>query len=157
MGSGSISIQAAPPVQAVRNHRSATSTDRANTLLGSAFALISKCPLAETKLSRFRPPYSEPRSVDKCQQPMYSLLMARPRHHDKHIERSICYAESLGWRVEMSKGHPWGKMYCPECSRDGCIVVVKCTPRNPENHARQICREVDLCPHIEVSGPDNDE
>jgi hypothetical protein len=31
--------------------------------------------------------------------------MSRPRHPDKHIERAFRYAESLGWRVEISNGH----------------------------------------------------
>ena len=29
--------------------------------------------------------------------------MGRPRHPNKHVERSVQYAESLGWRVLMSK------------------------------------------------------
>lgn len=73
--------------------------------------------------------------------------MARPRHPNKHIEKAIRYAESLGWRVEICGGHAWGRLYCPEGSRQGCIVGVWSTPRNPENHARHIWREVDLCVH----------
>jgi hypothetical protein len=73
--------------------------------------------------------------------------MSRPRHPDKHIEQAIQYAESLGWRVQMSKGHAWGHLYCPQSTREGCIVSVWSTPRNPENHARHIRRDVDLCPH----------
>jgi hypothetical protein len=37
-------------------------------------------------------------------------------------------------------------------------VGVWSTPRNPENHARQITRDVDLCPHRDDSdGPDEDD
>jgi hypothetical protein len=32
-------------------------------------------------------------------------------------------------------------------TREGCIIAVWSTPRNPENHARQITRLVDSCPH----------
>jgi hypothetical protein len=73
--------------------------------------------------------------------------MSRPRHPDKHIEVAIQYAETLGWRVELSNHHAWGHLLCPLSNRDGCIVGVWSTPRNAENHARQIRREIDLCPH----------
>jgi hypothetical protein len=73
--------------------------------------------------------------------------MGRPRHPNKHIEKAIGYAEALGWRVEMSKGHAWGHLLCPLRARDGCIIAVWSTPRNPENHARHIRRDVDLCQH----------
>lgn len=79
--------------------------------------------------------------------------MGRPRHPDKHIEKAICYAESLGWRVEISDGHAWGRLFCQQSTRDGCIVSVWSTPRVPENHhARHIRREVDLCPHSNTGG-----
>ena len=35
------------------------------------------------------------------------------RHPDKHIAEAIEYAESRGWRVMPSKGHPWAIIYCP--------------------------------------------
>jgi len=31
--------------------------------------------------------------------------MFRPRHPNKHIEQAVKYAESLGWRVEISGGY----------------------------------------------------
>ena len=80
--------------------------------------------------------------------------MNRPRHPDKHIEQSIQYAESLGWRVLLSRGHAWGHLYCPFSSRDGCKISVWSTPRVPENHARHVRREIDLCPHC---GPINEK
>jgi hypothetical protein len=73
--------------------------------------------------------------------------MSRPRHPNKHIERAISYSESLGWSVEMSNGHAWGHLLCPWNTREGCIISVWSTPRNPENHARHIRRKVDSCPH----------
>jgi hypothetical protein len=85
--------------------------------------------------------------------------MARPRHPNKHIEKAIQYAEGLGWRVRKSKGHAWGRIYCPLATPEGCIVSIHSTPKNPENHARHIRREVDLCPHCHPSGEEdgNDE
>ena len=75
--------------------------------------------------------------------------MARPRHPNKTIEKAVAYAETVGWRVEISSGHAWGRLYCSERSREGCKVSIWSTPRNPENHARHIRREVDMCPHFE--------
>jgi hypothetical protein len=73
--------------------------------------------------------------------------MARPRHPDKHIEKAIRYAEGLGWTVRMSNAHGWGRLLCPLHTPEGCFVSVWSTPKNPENHARHIRRDVDICPH----------
>ena len=72
----------------------------------------------------------------------------RPRHPDKHIEEAIQYAEERGWRVQMSKGHSWGFVLCPQYGQgDGCEVTVYSTPKVPEDHARRIRRRVDRCTH----------
>src|SRR5690625_2031697 len=53
------------------------------------------------------------------------------------------------WRVTDagSSSHAWTRLKCPEFSRDGCIISVWSTPRVPQNHASQIKRVVDKCPH----------
>ena len=79
--------------------------------------------------------------------------MSRPRHPKPEIEKAIQYAEGLGWTAELSNGHAWGRLFCPQSTREGCIVSVWSTPRSPENHARQIRKVVDRCPHI--NAPDN--
>ncbi|MCJ7797957.1 MAG: hypothetical protein MUQ56_14560 [Thermoleophilia bacterium] len=65
---------------------------------------------------------------------------------------ALKHAEAHGWRIEHASGssHAWGKMYCPNLSidcrcREFCITSVWSTPRNPENHAKQIRRVVDGC------------
>ena len=73
--------------------------------------------------------------------------MSRPRHPNKHIESAVQYAESLNWRVRMSPAHAWGHLLCPLQTREGCRISVWSTPRNPENHARQIRRDIDACRH----------
>lgn len=84
--------------------------------------------------------------------------MARPRHPNKSIEQAVRYAESLGWRVEISHGHCWGHLLCPLSTREGCIVGVYSTPRNPESHARNIRHAVDvICTHNENSASDSAE
>jgi hypothetical protein len=46
----------------------------------------------------------------------------------------------------------------PENTREGCLVGVWSTPGNPENHARRLTREIDLCPHRDEPGePEEDD
>lgn len=84
--------------------------------------------------------------------------MARRRHGNKEIEAALTYAEAYGWRIEMARGHAWGRLYCPwkdEDCRCGefCIVSVWSTPRNAAAHAKQIRRVVDYC----TGGPSSEE
>jgi hypothetical protein len=69
----------------------------------------------------------------------------RPRHPNKEVEAAVAAAEAKGWRWR-SMGH-WGRLFCPHADRDGCQVGVNGTPRNAEDHAKQIARAVDRCPH----------
>ena len=75
--------------------------------------------------------------------------MSRPSHPNKHIEEAVAEAEEKGWRCRMSgkSGHCWGVLLCPREERDGCRISVNSTPRNPQNHAKQILRKVGNCPH----------
>jgi hypothetical protein len=69
----------------------------------------------------------------------------RPRHPKKEVEAAVAYAEDKNWSWRQM-GH-WGRLFCPQADRDGCQVGVNGTPRNAEDHARQIKRAVDRCPH----------
>lgn len=80
--------------------------------------------------------------------------MTRPRHADKHIEAAVQHAEQLGWRVDISNGHAWGRLYCPCRTREGCKISVWSMPRVPEHHARHIRQTVDHCPHRQAHGRD---
>jgi hypothetical protein len=82
--------------------------------------------------------------------------MSRPRHPKPSIEKAVQYAEQQGWRVELSNGHAWGRLYCPFSSREGCIVSVWSTPKNPDSHARHIRKYVDACPHWSDSDCDSE-
>lgn len=75
--------------------------------------------------------------------------MARPSHPDKHIEAAVAYAELNGWRVTITNGHAWGRLWCPFHDRDGCHISVWSTPKNAHNHAKGLIRAIDRCPHIE--------
>lgn len=76
--------------------------------------------------------------------------MPSRRHPKKDVEDALAEAEESGWRVESTrKGHRWGVTRCPEQSRDGCQVSIWSTQRSPENHAKQLRRAVDRCPHKE--------
>ena len=72
--------------------------------------------------------------------------MARSRHPNKEVEAAVVYAESRGWTVR-KMGH-WGRLFCPHADREGCQVGVFSTPRDGDNHAKQIRRAVDRCPHL---------
>ncbi|TYC57557.1 hypothetical protein FMN52_13475 [Marinobacter sp. BW6] len=76
--------------------------------------------------------------------------MPRKRHANKDIEEAVAYAELHGWRIEIRKGHAWGRMYCPLNTKDCrcgefCVASIWSTPKNTQNHAKQIRRIVDNC------------
>lgn len=71
------------------------------------------------------------------------------KHPNKHIRQAIDQALAGGWRLTKSTGHVWGQLWCPEGSRDGCVIRVFSTPRNPEDHAKSIRHRVERCPHHE--------
>ena len=76
-------------------------------------------------------------------------MAKRPRHPNKDIERAIATAEGQDWIYKTSNGHPWGRLLCPFADRNGCIISVWSTPKNPPNHARQIVAALSRCPHNE--------
>lgn len=76
--------------------------------------------------------------------------MARQPHPKREVEIALKYAETQGWRVETGSSHAWGRIYCPYNDRscrcgEFCIASVWSTPRNAENHGKQIRRVVDNC------------
>lgn len=68
-------------------------------------------------------------------------------HKNKHIRAAVKYALDKGWALRMSKGHAWGRLYCPCGQRGGCLISVASTPRNPADHADYIRHQVDACSH----------
>lgn len=73
--------------------------------------------------------------------------MTRPRHPKKEIEEVLKYAESKGWEIIVGGSHVWGKGYCPLRTRDGHKIHIFSTPKNPQNHAKSLKRQIDLCEH----------
>jgi hypothetical protein len=51
-------------------------------------------------------------------------------------------------------GH-WGRLFCPHANRDGCQVGVYGTPKSAGDHAKQIFRAINRCPH--KAGETDDE
>ncbi|SNT59687.1 hypothetical protein SAMN05216374_5481 [Tardiphaga sp. OK246] len=82
-------------------------------------------------------------------------MARRPLHPNKEIEAAVAYAEQNGWSWVKVKGHAWAKLLCAHHDREGCAVFVWSTPRNPQNHARQLRREIDRCPHREQEDSDD--
>ena len=72
---------------------------------------------------------------------------SRSTHPIKEIEAAIAEAEQAGWRVTQSNGHAWGRLWCPQHDRDGCVVSIWSTPKNPTAHARDLARAVKRCDH----------
>jgi len=73
--------------------------------------------------------------------------MARPVHPDKDVEAAVKFAETRNWRVVMSNGHAWGRLFCPGKQRGACIISVWSTPASGFAHARQIRNRIAKCPH----------
>lgn len=74
----------------------------------------------------------------------------RRRHPRKEVEATLDEAEQAGWRVlPTASGHRWGVLRRPEATREGCQASIWSTPRNAENHAKQLRRVIDRCPHRE--------
>ncbi len=82
--------------------------------------------------------------------------MARKRHPDKEIEGAVAHAEQLGWRVVAVSGHAWGRLYCAHYDRDGCMISVWSTPRSAGNHARDLIRAINRCPHDQGKEDDHE-
>ncbi|MDI9244537.1 hypothetical protein [Marinobacter sp. CHS3-4] len=88
--------------------------------------------------------------------------MPRKRHSNKDIEDALTHAESQGWRIEKGRGHAWGRMYCPFNDADCrcgefCVASIWSTPKNAQNHAKQIRRIVDNCTGDQRSGGEDHE
>jgi hypothetical protein len=72
----------------------------------------------------------------------------RSRHPKKDVEEALQEAEKAGMIVEDSRGH-WGVIWCPGDEHDRCPrpFWVWSSPKNVQNHAKQIRRYIARCPH----------
>lgn len=77
------------------------------------------------------------------------MVTKRAKHPNKEIESAIKFAEAKGWRYPPTgnSAHAWGRLLCSLESRDGCSMSIWSTPKNAQNHAKQIIRNVKSCPH----------
>lgn len=83
--------------------------------------------------------------------------MARDRHPKKELEAVVEYAEQQGWRILAGKRHAKFKLLCKHHDRDGCKVSVWSTPQDVDDHAKDVRRAIDRCPHEDSAGGGNDE
>ena len=72
------------------------------------------------------------------------------KHPNKEIQAALKYAVQKGWTIQVGGSHAWGQILCPYNDQDCrcgefCRVSIWSTPRNPDNHAKQIRRVVDNC------------
>ncbi len=82
--------------------------------------------------------------------------MARDRHSKKELEALVQYAEQRGWEVRQGQRHAKFKLYCKHHDRDGCKVSVWGTPTDVDDHARDLRRAIDRCPHLAKGGKDEE-
>lgn len=75
--------------------------------------------------------------------------MARDKHPKKELEAAVEYAEQKGWTVHPGKRHAKFKLLCPRHDREGCKVSVWSTPSDVDDHAKDVRRAIDRCPHQE--------
>lgn len=68
------------------------------------------------------------------------------KHPNKHIREAIEYALTHGWDViEGGKSsHSFCQLRCV-LGHSEHQMSIWCTPKNPENHAKQIIRKVKQC------------
>jgi hypothetical protein len=76
-------------------------------------------------------------------------MAKRPKHPNKEIEAAILYAEKNGWVYKDTgkSAHAWGRLLCPLHAREGHQMSIWSTPRNANNHAQQLKRQVNKCEH----------
>jgi len=78
-------------------------------------------------------------------------LVTKGRHPNKELEDVRSNFKENGWSEEISKGHPYSILKCPQPSCEhkypGCPtrVMLPSTPTNPEGIARQKQRQLDNC------------
>ena len=82
-------------------------------------------------------------------QALQNEMKAVDEHPNRYIREAIAYAVRNGWTLRKSgpRAHTWGLLYCPQADRTGCLRAIYSTPRHPEDHAKDIRRAVDRCPH----------
>lgn len=99
--------------------------------------------------------YNKPRIIQVViGQPNRTIILDvnLKKHPNQEIDSAIDYAVENGWEVKDagSSSHAWGRLKCPhndsEC-RCGkfCLKSIWSTPKNLQNHAKQIRRIVDGC------------
>lgn len=77
----------------------------------------------------------------------------RARHPKPDVERVLRTAEAAGRTVTpTSAGHRWGVAACPS---DCQPISIWSTPKNPGNHAKDITRRVERCPHPRIDEEEN--
>ena len=72
--------------------------------------------------------------------------MARPAHPTKEIDEALDYAASKDWTIEKVDPvlmHGADEVPLPH-EVDGCQVSIYSTPRNPQNHAKQLKRAISV-------------
>lgn len=70
-------------------------------------------------------------------------------HSKKEVREALAYASDRGWTIHPGGSHRWGIIWCPAHEHH---VTISSTPRNAGDHAKDIRRAVDRCPHKPEEG-----
>ncbi len=68
------------------------------------------------------------------------------RHPNKHIQAALEFAYDRGWTARTAH-HAFCVIKCDFGQRGGCSMSVWSTPKHPQDHAKDIIRYVEQCPH----------
>lgn len=111
---------------------------------------LSGCPLIplHNSVAVPSPWFATDRGVWACLVRLSSTEEATVASHpNKEIRAALESAKAAGWTVKKSgsRAHAWDTIRCGH-GHTSCWMAVYSTPRNPQNHAKQIRKKVAACP-----------
>ncbi len=80
---------------------------------------------------------------------MYVYNVADWSHSKKQVRDALDEADAADFGIRTSAGHRWG---CVECGKCGQTFSVWSTPRNADDHAKQIRRFIKKHSHDDEAG-----
>ena len=85
------------------------------------------------------------------------MLMARPKHPNKDIEKALQYAEAKGWRFPSLKAmlRTLGAGSIVRCNRNWAAECRLGLHQGTPNHVKQIKRIVNCCEHYAENDVEN--
>jgi hypothetical protein len=70
-----------------------------------------------------------------------------PAHSKPSWREAIGSARAAGWHLQLFSGHSWGKVVCSRTMANPCAKLIFSTGKSSENHAKDLLRLIQRCPH----------